>query len=392
MKNLKVFILGILATMFFIACNNTSTPPQPQKYSIEYELNGGAWIADYDAPGEYTEGEEVTLPDAQKLTRTGSTFAGWYETETFTGTAITTIAKDTQGNKKFYAKWNTVTYSITLTNENKPLINGNVKNGWIFLEGGTSNISAGTNVYIEAGGNTISLITTLTVKTDESIILSVTKNGNLYEQFVMPAANVTIDITILPYYRPYDEVKNIDDWPFILFGEWPQTKLTDTTVMVNENDSKEVGQFTYYKGSDNAWYAKLSSDYYKVEPIKWGMINPDYNQTGKRLFFAENILLYDIYYDGGPASNRYRAGPDPNNYEHSRIRAVLNGLSYNREQTECETYLKKGFLYGAFTEAERDLIVITSVKTGTYTTNDKIFLLSKQELDEYDYYFRYNQN
>ena len=49
-------------------------------------------------------------------------------------------------------------------------------------------------------------------------------------------------------------------------------------------------------------------------------------------------------------------------------------------------------MYGAFTEAERDLIVITSVKTGTYTTNDKIFLLSKQELDEYDYYFRYNQN
>lgn len=114
MKNLKVFILGILATMFFIACNNTSTPPQPQKYSIEYELNGGAWVADYDAPSEYTEGEEVNLPYVQKLTRAGSTFAGWYETETFTGTAITTIAKDTQGNKKFYAKWNTVNYSIML--------------------------------------------------------------------------------------------------------------------------------------------------------------------------------------------------------------------------------------------------------------------------------------
>ena len=38
---------------------------------------------------------------------------GWYETENFSGSKISSIPKESMGNKTFYAKWNLITYSIS---------------------------------------------------------------------------------------------------------------------------------------------------------------------------------------------------------------------------------------------------------------------------------------
>ncbi len=184
---------------------------------------------------------------------------------------------------------------------------------------------------------------------------------------------------------------------YVLFGDWPQTIKADS-VTVDETKSVMMGDFTYYKGSDGAWYAKCiekafesgykysdgtdvaqesanSTKYFKVEPIKWRVLTNDYN--GKKLLLAENIL----------AAHRYAASS--NNYKDSEIREWLNGT----------------FLGAAFTSTAQNQIATTNVdnsadsttdnennldKATSYAcenTSDKIFLLSEQEVTNSDYGF-----
>ena len=45
-----------------------------------------------------------------------------------TGTAVTKIASSEYGDKTFYAKWNPITYNITLHENGGTIITGNVAN------------------------------------------------------------------------------------------------------------------------------------------------------------------------------------------------------------------------------------------------------------------------
>ena len=79
-----------------------------QTYTITYNLNGGTNHA--NNPSNYTIESDITL---QSATRAHYTFAGWYETEDFSGNIVTKIAKGTIGNKTLYAKWTPIEYNIT---------------------------------------------------------------------------------------------------------------------------------------------------------------------------------------------------------------------------------------------------------------------------------------
>ena len=68
------------------------------EYDITYNANGGTG-AENDT---YTIEDAVTLPVP---VRDGYTFGGWFENETFAGSAVTEIAAGTVGDKTFYAKW-----------------------------------------------------------------------------------------------------------------------------------------------------------------------------------------------------------------------------------------------------------------------------------------------
>lgn len=204
---------------------------------------------------------------------------------------------------------------------------------------------------------------------------------------------------------------------YVYFGEWPQTQLTGS-VTVDDSNSKIVGMFTYYKGSDNAWYAKVSSNYYKVEPIKWRVLNPAATGSEKKMLLAENILINCAYYDFYNVNRTIgNATVYPNNYEHSRVRAFLNGLGYQKkasdsaEPEENNEFRGKGFLQTAFTAEEIAAIAETSVVNNARSTNpdgdsnarlfnggnntyasdtpteDKIFLLSEQEATKEAYGF-----
>ena len=235
-------------------------------------------------------------------------------------------------------------------------------------------------------------------------------------------------------------------YDLVTFGLWPQTIKAANVEVSKQCKSKTVGDFTYYKRSDGQWYAEIketayqsfykysdgttvaqksadSYKWFKVEPIKWRVLTTDYNGTGKKLLLAESILTNCAYYvSDWVEPNRTIGGKTvySNNWEHSKVRAFLNGLSYQKkedgaEQAACDDFLGKGFLQTAFSDAELTKIADTSVdnsarSTNTYDkanqwhngnnrwasdtpTTDKVFLLSEQEattmtygFDEYDDY------
>ncbi|MCR4713496.1 MAG: formylglycine-generating enzyme family protein [Treponemataceae bacterium] len=196
---------------------------------------------------------------------------------------------------------------------------------------------------------------------------------------------------------------------YMYFGEFPQTIIA-SGVTVDESVSKVIGAFTYYYGSDGAWYVKqkeyahaadytysdgttvaqggTSYKYFKVEPVKWRVLTTNYNGTGKKLLLAENIL-YNIYFynSGQDHGSSVNITVHANNYEHSRIRAYLNGIKYDIN-VECKDFVGKGFVQTAFTSSVQDQIVNTTVMVGSDAiANNKVFLLSTEEASSSDYGF-----
>lgn len=76
-----------------------------QTYNITYNLGPEGWKGE-NPLATYTAGTEYTLPTDGNLTNENyGTFQGWYENNTFTGDAVTTIPADATGDKTYYAKW-----------------------------------------------------------------------------------------------------------------------------------------------------------------------------------------------------------------------------------------------------------------------------------------------
>ena len=221
---------------------------------------------------------------------------------------------------------------------------------------------------------------------------------------------------------------------YYIFGDFPQTISSLTGE--NAYTGKPVYN-NWYLGSDGYFYAKCtenacennytysdgtkvaqenanSEKYFKVEPIKWRVLNP--SAEGNKILVAENILTANVAYYDHIYVGRTIGGEIvfPNNYKHSKIRAYLNGLSYEVKATDSDlqrpnaTHYGKGFLQTAFTSTAQALIATTTVDnsaastnpasnasmwnsgTNMYacaTTSDKIFLLSMKEATTSDYGF-----
>ena len=69
-------------------------------YIVTLHGNGGSGGTDLTS---YTYGTGATLPT--DWTKTGYTFAGWYDNEGCSGTAVTNISGTDTGNKEYWAKW-----------------------------------------------------------------------------------------------------------------------------------------------------------------------------------------------------------------------------------------------------------------------------------------------
>lgn len=158
---------------------------------------------------------------------------------------------------------------------------------------------------------------------------------------------------------------------YVYFGAWPQT-IKAANVEINELESIQQGNFTYYHGNDGNFYVKCLEDayeagktysngteihqssansykYFKVEPIKWRVLTTD--DTGKKLLFAENLLNAGMSAGGIP------------------------------------DYYADVFINTAFTSTAQSKIAETALtdmnnSSGTY----KVFMPSKSELDNSTYF------
>lgn len=225
---------------------------------------------------------------------------------------------------------------------------------------------------------------------------------------------------------------------YVMFGDFPQTiKAGDVTV--DETRSVVSGLYTYYAGSDGFYYAKWQENpcnrdgaenvysdgsvpvknnvsYFKVEPIKWRVLDDNYEETGKYLLFSEKLLVGGIPFracataDGDIAVTIGSDEVYSNNYKYSTIRAYLNG-----ECEPCDTLNSKflkdlgekksdaGFLQSAFFEEGRARIATVTVDNSLSSCNasvgnekpeyicpdteDKIFLLSYRDIVSCEYGF-----
>ncbi len=105
-----------------------------QNYSITYNLNSGTNNASNPAM-YHVETNTITLASP---TRTGYTFGGWFIASDFSGTAVTTIAKGSTGNKVFYAKWGA-----------KIIYHGNGATGTLPVDNTLYSIEGGTGTVLD---------------------------------------------------------------------------------------------------------------------------------------------------------------------------------------------------------------------------------------------------
>ena len=144
-----------------------------------------------------------------------------------------------------------------------------------------------------------------------------------------------------------------------------------------------------YSYQDDNGLALNTVYWYKYEPIQWAILT---QADGTALVLSEYILDSQQYYNNRTNRTINSATIYPNNYKESDIRQFLNN----------------NFLNGAFTQAELDSILTTTVDNSASSTNpnnnptewnngenqyacentqDKIFLLSGKEVTNSDYGF-----
>ena len=161
---------------------------------------------------------------------------------------------------------------------------------------------------------------------------------------------------------------------YVYFGEYPQSLKSNSVSITDEVDGRG-----YYRGSDWQWYAKVVAPdnvsgkfstggtiepgevyYFKVEPIKWRILNLD---NGCAFLFAD-IVLDNRMFDCDDAL----ATSGSSDYAESDISAWLNGE----------------FAQKAFDEYGR-LLIKNAV--GDTVDGDKVFLLTKDDVQNTGYGF-----
>ena len=137
---------------------------------------------------------------------------------------------------------------------------------------------------------------------------------------------------------------------------------------------------TYNSNQDDNGYNTSTVYWFKYEPMKWQVLSFD-KTTSNAVVLSRDIIDSQQYYNNG--NNRTIGGKMvyPNNYEHSDIRAWLNGTFYD----------------GAFTDAEKNVIIGTTLDNSAYdeeysqydsnSTTDKVWLLSYDEAHNSEYGF-----
>ena len=184
-----------------------------------------------------------------------------------------------------------------------------------------------------------------------------------------------------------DAPKFNSDGKTVTYGYYPQTRITDETLLEELEENAEWLDYGYYSYQAD-YYAKVYSKpysenykfddgttikknfyyWFKYEPINWTILN----RGSGRFLLVSNLLLDACKYS---SANR-------NKYDDSTMRDYLNDTFYNRAFVYGNSYIKK-------TEVDN-----SAASTGTDpnqfecdNTEDFVFPLSYKEYISSDYGF-----
>lgn len=353
-----------------------------------YRFTG--WYANYD-------GEAIRLTN-----ETGNSTHSWY------------IEQDTTA----YATWEEVVYTVTYNLNGGTNAAGNPSEYTILTLGSDDAITLSAPEkrdisYALNSNGTINV--TQDIYTFEGWYTNPEFTNNQVTELTIDTGNVTLyakwseptTTTTTGNYVRLDSSNNVSDTgEYILFGSYPQTRVTDGTITAALNDMRGTlptssnsydwisygyyisgdvmnfmwyidleysGEkyrgvyFTSYRNSyqDDNGYSTGTVYWFKYEPIKWRILS---ESDGKAMILSELILDSQQYdYDGSYSSN----------YANSTIRAWLNDTFYNT----------------AFGNMQQAIIETTEVDNSLSSTSDpsaynpyvcentfdKVFLLSYRE-------------
>ena len=258
------------------------------------------------------------------------------------------------------------------------------------------------------------------------------KNRHIVYRAMCIAIAILMLFTVTPMtvFAEETETKTYKTGDIIEFGSYPQSKVTDGELKAKltelagstdgwtsygyysrneETEQPEQGDFmkyvdvecdgAKYRGvyftayrpywtidaatEDNSnqkenGYEVNTQYWFKYGPIYWQVLSYE-KETGNAVVLSKNIIDSQQYYNNNNERTIDGKTVYPNNYEHSDIRAWLNGTFYE----------------GAFSEKEKDVIIATTLDNSAYSeeysqydsnsTTDKVWLLSYDEAHNADY-------
>ncbi len=293
-----------------------------------------------------------------------------------------------------------------------------------YSDGSTKTVSGWTVSGFSSESVNLGTEQTLTISYTEG---ELTKTADLSGTFYVAASGAK------PTESPValtDYTGTLEVGTYYAFGDFPQTvsALTEDDAYTSEpvyngwylgsdgyfyakcTENSYANNYTYSDGTAAAQASANSEKYFKVQPIKWRVLNP--SASGNKILVAESILTANIPYYGSRSNRTLNETTIyANNYKYTNTRAYLNGTK-NQFVTDGGTATEydvdwsgKGFLQTAFTSSAQALIADTVVdnsadsttdsgnnidKATDYAcddTSDKIFLLSEKEATTSDYGF-----
>lgn len=348
-------------------------------FKIKLNLNGGT----YDGAKEIVvrNNEEYNLP-REGVINGDMVFVGWYNgAEKWNENGIYSLKE----NITLAAKWEDLeTYNLTFDynggasniGNSMSITNRDIYDGTKFLPTPTKD---GYEFYSYSIGNYLIADSSNTLDIDT---LRIVFNGKK-------------DLTLTAKYIGLDE-SHLGE--YFRFGSYPQSKVNDLTMIESLKSASDTDGDGYLNfGQDEYKEVKRYGTYgfFKVEPIVWEV------KSDKTL--VSSMILDSLNFNY-TSSDRTIEGVQvhANNYKYSTIRAFLNG--YDGSSYNVENYVDNGFIDLAFTEEEQakihETLVDNSIKSTGQTqnqyvcedTNDKLFLLSYEELNKKENGYKTNSD
>ena len=388
-----------LSYIFNMPSENVTYEARWIKVTLIQNISAGGNVSSLTS--KYKVGDEVSIT---ATTNQGYTFIGWYSGDVLLTQELTYTFNMPSENVTYEARYTANQYTITIDNQAEGITILGITSG--------NKYEYNSKITLTAVNNRGGFLVWTINGTIEHI-------GNKYS-FNVQANDMNITTTTSTYVR--DENK-------IYFGTYPQTKVTDNTLISELNTlggtlptssnrynwtdynyyiSSSVTSYMYYQDIDydnndtydyrgvyftqyRPGYCSNSSSisnssqddngystnivyWFSYDPIEWDILT---ESSGRALIIANLILdSQDFYPSSSDSTFSHNGGTGyANNYELSDIRKFLNDNFYNTSFNDLQKVLIE--------TAEVDNSTSLEPRYSCKNTNDKMFLLSYKEATTY---------